>query len=162
MLYDALPIKQIPDSLVCGVDSTLITSENSINYQHPTTVHCGSGGGGIGVAVSSDSKDRHRIMAGMSGSAVLGEVPVHNELLINNLNLHNIQHNQNEITNISNYLSSSVIDNYSHSRGNIGKTLDNSITPSLTLTTLKNKVNSTSNNRNHIITDTLPGPESCV
>lgn len=162
MLYDALPIKQIPDSLVCGVDSTLITSENSINYQHPTTIHNGSGGS-VGVAANSDSKDRHRIMGGISGSGYLGEVPVNNELLMNNLNLHNIQHNQNEISNISNYLSSSVVDNYSSSssRGNSGKVLDNSMAPSLNLT-LKNKMNSTSNNRNHIITDTLPGPESCV
>lgn len=160
MLYEALPIKQIPDSLVCGVDSTLIMSENSINYQQlqqmqqklpPNALHC------------SDS------LSNMKDRRVLGDVPVNNELIMNNLNYHNLPHNQNEQLSISNYLSSSLVDNYNNhsnktvenSSSNISNNSSSNISSSSNLT-LKNKLNSTSNNRNHIITDTLPGPESCV
>ncbi|XP_055902484.1 uncharacterized protein LOC129938770 [Eupeodes corollae] len=148
LLYDALPIKPLPDNIVCGPNN-LQNSRHDISarYEHPLSnainfTNCS--GSGIGSGPGSGSNSTLNSSCGVSNQPSLP----------NSIGSH---HKQAELS-LADYLSASSIIDYNLSNSATTGTLPkSSVNPSTSSITSK-----TNSNRNHIITDTLPGPESCV
>ncbi|XP_055848282.1 uncharacterized protein LOC129913564 isoform X2 [Episyrphus balteatus] len=149
LLYDALPIKPLPDNIVCG-PTNLQNSRHDISarYEHPLSnainfTNCS--GSGIGSGPGSGSNSTLNSSCGVSNQPSLP----------NSIGSH---HKQTELS-LADYLSASSIIDYNLSNPAQTGTLPKSLVNPSTSSSITSKTNS---NRNHIITDTLPGPESCV